>query len=492
MISLETSVSLASLGLIVMFVLLMYSFISFLIGPQSQGPDVVVQPEGVLIQIVSISAGPGIILAGITYGLIKNYGSRKIGIILCISGIVLIIGNILVQDMISRIPQILFVPGIHPLTYALLAARNWNCRNRNYCFYERRKNKATHWRRKPLSEKLPIRNIYFKRKILPIEIFHNVLNDSYRLSNDLNSPVLSVVIGTKPDFYKQAPVMIEALQQKLPAFVIDTGQHFDDLLGFGIQEFELQDHIACNLQIRGDLMEKASELILKFGSFGRYLKKNFGNFSQMLPIVHGDTLVAGIAPLAWVFGMGQKVAQNEAGLRSMSPESIKYLKVNEDPTKSSVEKFVDSQFEGRWFLAREEPFPEQIDTWICSAGTQFFFAPTQLNKDNLVREGYPEEFIHVVGNSVVDAIEIKRKNKPKTSMFDIYPKLETGEWIRLDIHRRENLTEHRFSSIIKSISYLIKNTDYKLVLIMLNAMKSAPEILSSRTKSTESGKRLSR
>lgn len=122
MVKLETSVSLASLGLIVMFVLLLYSFISFLIGPQSQGPDIVVQPEGVLIQIVSISAAPGIILAGITYGLIKNYGSRKIGIILCISGIVLIIGNILVQDMISKIPQILFVPGIVPLTYALLAA----------------------------------------------------------------------------------------------------------------------------------------------------------------------------------------------------------------------------------------------------------------------------------------------------------------------------------------------------------------------------------
>ena len=122
MVKLETSVSLASLGLIVMFVLLLYSFISFLIGPQSQGPDIVVQPEGVLIQIVSISAAPGIILAGITYGLIKNYGSRKIGIILCISGSVLIFGNILVQDMILKIPQILFVPGLVPLTYALLAA----------------------------------------------------------------------------------------------------------------------------------------------------------------------------------------------------------------------------------------------------------------------------------------------------------------------------------------------------------------------------------
>ena len=122
MVKLETSVSLASLGLVVMFILLMYSFISFLIGPQSQGPDIVVQPEGVLIQVVSISAAPGIILAGITYGLVRNYGSRKIGIILCISGIVLIIGNIVVQSMISKIPQILFVPGIVPLAYALLAA----------------------------------------------------------------------------------------------------------------------------------------------------------------------------------------------------------------------------------------------------------------------------------------------------------------------------------------------------------------------------------
>ena len=122
MVKLETSVSLASVALIVMFVLLMYSFVSFLIGPQSQGPDIVVQPEGVLIQVVSISAAPGIILAGITFGLVRYYGSRKIGIILCISGIVLMIGNVLILSMIPRIPQILFVPGIIPLTYGLLAA----------------------------------------------------------------------------------------------------------------------------------------------------------------------------------------------------------------------------------------------------------------------------------------------------------------------------------------------------------------------------------
>ena len=286
------------------------------------------------------------------------------------------------------------------------------------------------------------------------------------------SPVLAIVTGTKPDFYKQAPLVLEAGRENLPVFIIDTGQHFDEVLGFGIKEFNLQKFVGCNLQIRGDLMEKASELIIKFGSFGRYCKKHFGTES-LLPMVHGDTLVAGIAPLAWVFGMGQKVGQNEAGLRSMSPEAIKQIKADREPTTSEVEKFVSSQFDGKWFLTREEPFPEQIDTWICSAGTQFFFAPTKLNQENLVREGYPEDFIHVVGNSVVDAIHIKRKEKPHQSIFDFYPQLEKDEWIRMDIHRRENLTRKRFMSIIGGLVQLIENTDKKVVVLMLNATVAA-------------------
>ncbi|MDQ3872647.1 MAG: UDP-N-acetylglucosamine 2-epimerase [Thermoproteota archaeon] len=287
------------------------------------------------------------------------------------------------------------------------------------------------------------------------------------------SPVLAIVTGTKPDFYKQAPLVLEAAKEDLPVFVVDTGQHFDEVLGFGIKEFNLQTFIGCNLQIRGDLMEKASELIIKFGSFGRYCRNHFSNGSLLLPLVHGDTLVAGIAALAWVFGLGQKVGQNEAGLRSMSPEAIKDIRVANNPTRSDIEKFVNSQFDGKWFLAREEPFPEQIDTWICSAGTQFFFAPTKLNQKNLVREGYPEDFIHIVGNSVVDAIHIKRKERPPQSIFDFYPQLEKDQWIRMDIHRRENLTHKRFMSIVGGLVELIKTTNKKVVLVMLNATKAA-------------------
>ena len=316
-----------------------------------------------------------------------------------------------------------------------------------------------------------VREIDVLRSMLPVKASEN-LQSVFAMARKDNSPVLAIVTGTKPDFYKQAPLVIEAAKENLPVFVINTGQHFDEVLGFGIEEFNLQQFVGCNLQIRGDLMEKASEMIIKFGSFGRYCKKHFGTES-LLPIVHGDTLVAGIAPLAWVFGMGQKVGQNEAGLRSMSPEAIKKLKAGKDPTKAEVRRFISSQFDGKWFLAREEPFPEQIDTWICSAGTQFFFAPTMLNRDNLVREGYPENFVHVVGNSVVDAIHQKRKEKSEQSIFDLYPQLEKGEWIRMDIHRRENLTHRRFASIIGGLVELIKNTDKKVILVMLNATVAA-------------------
>ena len=315
------------------------------------------------------------------------------------------------------------------------------------------------------------RAIDVSRSLLPVKISDNLQQVFDKARKD-GTPVLAIVTGTKPDFYKQAPLVIEAAKEGLPVFVINTGQHFDDVLGFGIEEFNLQQFVGCNLQIRGDLMEKASELILKFGTFGRYCRKNFGSES-LLPIVHGDTLVAGITPLAWVFGMGQKVGQNEAGLRSMSPDAIKRLKAGREPTKAEVRKFVSSQFEGKWFLAREEPFPEQIDTWICSAGTQFFFAPTKLNRDNLIREGYPENFVHVVGNSVVDAIYQKRKEKPQQSIFDIFPHLEKDEWIRMDIHRRENLTPRRFTSIIGALVELVKSADKKIVLVMLNATMTA-------------------
>ncbi len=323
-------------------------------------------------------------------------------------------------------------------------------------------------KRKKGSNKLKLNN---ENLFLPITVNTNNLATVFSQNKD-SKKILAIVIGTKPDFYKQAPLLLEAKRENLPVFVISAGQHYDDLLSYGIKEFGLSGSIVCDLNIRGDLMEKSSDLILKFGNFGRYLKNSYPN-QHILPIVHGDTLVAGMATLSWVFGLGQKVGQNEAGLRSMSPRILKTIKINQVPDKQFLEKFFLDQLNNDWLVTREEPFPEQIDTWVCSAGTKFFFVPTSLNRDNLIREGYPENDIYIVGNSVVDAIDLKRKTKPKESIFDIYPKLESGNWIRMDIHRRENLTFHRFNAIISGLIDLITKTEFKVILVLLNATISA-------------------
>jgi UDP-N-acetylglucosamine 2-epimerase (non-hydrolysing) len=157
----------------------------------------------------------------------------------------------------------------------------------------------------------------------------------------------------------------------------------------------------------------------------------------------------------------------------MSPKCLRAIKINQIPDKYFLESFFLDQLTNDWFLTRDEPFPEQIDTWVCSAGTKFFFVPTNLNREHLIREGYPEEDIYIVGNSVVDAINLKRNNKPKQSIFDMFPILESGNWIRMDIHRRENLTYHRFNAIIGGLIDLITKTPFKVILILLNATISA-------------------
>ena len=122
MANLEIWVSLASLGLIIMFVLLILSFYSFLIRSGPQGPDIPVQPQGVIVQIVSISGAPGIILCGITYGLARNYGSKQAGIILVIAGVVLSAGLMYFGTLVPQTPETFAVPYIEILQYAFVAA----------------------------------------------------------------------------------------------------------------------------------------------------------------------------------------------------------------------------------------------------------------------------------------------------------------------------------------------------------------------------------
>ncbi|MCU4718629.1 UDP-N-acetyl glucosamine 2-epimerase [Halapricum hydrolyticum] len=297
-----------------------------------------------------------------------------------------------------------------------------------------------------------------------------IYEDRLARQMDAGEFVLAVVTATKPDFYKQAPVVAAARDAGVPAFVLHTGQHYDDVLGHGLAEYGIEDRVAADLAIRGSLSEKTAQVHRRIDELTDTLEEQWPD-TAVLPIVHGDTHAAGIIPQAWLFTTNQAVAHNEAGLRGMSPDFEGY---------EDIPAFVDAQWSGEWSINRAEPFPEQYDTFVGSAGSIYHFAPVELNREHLQREGYPaavegDERIPVVGNSVVDAIEMKRDADLEESIFDIYPALEErDDWIRVDIHRRANLLPERFQAIVEGVIGLVED-GYNVNFVELTATRKALE-----------------
>lgn len=93
------------------------------------------------------------------------------------------------------------------------------------------------------------------------------------------------------------------------------------------------------------------------------------------------------------------------------------------------------------------PYPEEFNRQAVSIISQYNFAPTELFKQNLLKEGKEPETIYVTGNTAIDALKTTvRKNYT-------HPELEWAKDSRLILitaHRRENLGEpmqHMFRAI---------------------------------------------
>ena len=119
---LETWVALGSLGMCIMFISLILSFFNFLVGPKGNGPDVYVDPTGVMIQMISISGAPSLILAGTVLGLAKSYGTIHAAIILMTIGIIMIAGMIAAWTLILKINEQFVVSGIDIIPYIFIVA----------------------------------------------------------------------------------------------------------------------------------------------------------------------------------------------------------------------------------------------------------------------------------------------------------------------------------------------------------------------------------
>ncbi len=105
-----------------MFVLLISSFYNSLIGEEGKGPERFVDIQGVMIKAISISAAPSIILAGIAFGLSKNYGNKLTGVLLSFAGVVFILGMIIALSISSSIPNEFFQPILVLVPYIFIPA----------------------------------------------------------------------------------------------------------------------------------------------------------------------------------------------------------------------------------------------------------------------------------------------------------------------------------------------------------------------------------
>ena len=259
-----------------------------------------------------------------------------------------------------------------------------------------------------------------------------------------------ITIATKPDIIKQYPVVNELLRRDELVLVCHTGQHHDHRYsGAMIEEFGLEVHV--HLGIDGTMTDKTAQIVQKFGRVLTELKE-LG--LTPLPYIHGDTMTSMAVGVASYLSQVACV-HVEAGIRTITPKA------------EVLAGFLETHQEGRfdWDAYRKahvdpstfergsrEPFPEQFNTRVSDAATGYHAAPVELVRGFLLDEGFPPDTIEVVGNTVVDATEAARLDAAQATVFQTYPQLENGRFIRICIHRRENTEdEQRFTILFDAL-----------------------------------------
>ncbi len=219
------------------------------------------------------------------------------------------------------------------------------------------------------------------------------------------------VFGTRPEGIKMAPIIKELEKRKeIESIVCTTGQH-REMLDQVLRVFDIVPDYDLNIFKPGQTLIDIAVNSLR-GLEDILLKEK-----PDVLLVQGDTSTVFAGSLA-AFYLGIKVGHVEAGLRSGNLYS---------------------------------PFPEEANRRLTGILSNYQFAPTQANKDNLLREGYSEDIIYITGNTVIDALRMTVKDG-YVFENDILNKLDYGgkKVILMTAHRRENLgqpMENIFSAV---------------------------------------------
>ena len=229
-----------------------------------------------------------------------------------------------------------------------------------------------------------------------------------------------LVFGTRPEAIKMCPLVNELKsRENIITKVCVTGQHrqmLDQVLdAFGVEP----DYDLSIMKDKQTLFDITTNILNK-------IREVLEVEEPDVVLVHGDTSTTFVTALA-CFYLQIPVGHIEAGLRTYNIYS---------------------------------PYPEEFNRQAVGIVAKYNFAPTELSKENLLREGKKSESIYVTGNTAIDAL--------KTTVRDDYkhPELEWAKdsrLIMLTAHRRENLGEP-MHNMFRAIRRIVDETpDVKVI-----------------------------
>lgn len=216
-----------------------------------------------------------------------------------------------------------------------------------------------------------------------------------------------LVFGTRPEAIKMCPLVNELKRRKeIETVVCVTGQH-RQMLDQVLEAFSVTpDYDLSIMKDRQTLFDVTTNILNR-------IREVLEEVRPDVVLVHGDTSTTFVTALACYY-MQIPVGHVEAGLRTYNIYS---------------------------------PYPEEFNRQAVGIIAAYHFAPTELSRQNLLKEGKKPDSIYVTGNTAIDAL--------KTTVREDYthPDLEWAEGSRLIMitaHRRENLGEpmkHMFRAI---------------------------------------------
>lgn len=236
-----------------------------------------------------------------------------------------------------------------------------------------------------------------------------------------------LVFGTRPEAIKMAPLVIKLKQHpEFQTIVCVTAQH-REMLDQVLDIFEIKPDYDLNIMQKGqDLYDITSRVLVGMRNVLNEAKPD-------LVLVHGDTTTSTAAALA-AFYQQIPVGHVEAGLRTNNIYS---------------------------------PWPEEMNRQITSRIASIHFAPTELGRQNLLKENIDNQHIIVTGNTVIDALYLvvdkinTDKNLEKKIVKSILSngydvkRLSERRLILITGHRRENFGDG-FIRLCTAISDLTK------------------------------------